>query len=63
MKGKTIDEALEIRNTDIVEELSLPPVKIHCSVLAEDAIRQAIEDFKRKRTARQAEEAAESAGA
>jgi nitrogen fixation NifU-like protein len=49
VKGKTIDEALTIRNTDIVNELSLPPVKIHCSVLAEDAIRAAIDDYKRKR--------------
>ncbi len=49
IKGKTIDEALEIRNTQIVEELSLPPVKIHCSVLAEDAIKAAIADFKSKR--------------
>ncbi len=49
IKGKTIDEALMIRNTQIVEELSLPPVKIHCSVLAEDAIKAAIADFKAKR--------------
>ena len=48
IKGKTIDEALEIQNTDIVEELSLPPVKIHCSVLAEDSIRTAISDYKKK---------------
>ena len=48
VKGKTIDEAAEIRNTEIVEELSLPPVKIHCSVLAEDAIKAAIADFKKK---------------
>ena len=48
IKGKTLDEALEIKNTDIVKELSLPPVKIHCSVLAEDAIRAAIADVKRK---------------
>ena len=46
VKGRTIDQALEIKNTDIVEHLSLPPVKIHCSVLAEDAIRAAIQDFK-----------------
>lgn len=45
IKGKTIGEALAIKNTDIVEELSLPPVKIHCSVLAEDAIRTAIKDY------------------
>ncbi|MGC2108617.1 MAG: Fe-S cluster assembly scaffold IscU [Candidatus Korobacteraceae bacterium] len=48
VKGKTIDEALGIRNTDIVKELSLPPVKIHCSVLAEDAIRAAISDWRKK---------------
>lgn len=48
MKNKTPDEVLEIKNTMIVEELSLPPVKIHCSVLAEDAIRAAIKDFKEK---------------
>ena len=48
IKGKTLDEAMEIRNTDIVRELSLPPVKIHCSVLAEDAIRAAIKDVKAK---------------
>src|SRR5881296_3836087 len=49
VKGKTIDEALSIKNTDIVRELSLPPVKIHCSVLAEDAIKAAIADYKKKR--------------
>jgi nitrogen fixation NifU-like protein len=48
IKGKTLDQALEIKNTDIVEELALPPVKIHCSVLAEDAIRAAIADLKQK---------------
>jgi nitrogen fixation NifU-like protein len=48
VKGKTVAEALSIRNTDIVKELSLPPVKIHCSVLAEDAIRAAIGDWKKK---------------
>jgi nitrogen fixation NifU-like protein len=48
VKGKTLEEALEIKNTDIVNELSLPPVKIHCSVLAEDAIKAAIADYKRK---------------
>ena len=48
MKGKTVDEALAIKNTDIVNELSLPPVKIHCSVLAEDAIRSAIADYQKK---------------
>jgi nitrogen fixation NifU-like protein len=49
LKGKSIDEALTISNMDIVEELSLPPVKIHCSVLAEDAIRSAIDDYRKKK--------------
>ena len=48
IKGKTLDEAAQIQNTQIVEELSLPPVKIHCSVLAEDAIKSAIADYKSK---------------
>lgn len=48
IKGRTVDEALTIKNTQIVEELSLPPVKIHCSVLAEDSIRSAIADYKKK---------------
>lgn len=48
VKGKTVDEALGIKNTDIVQELSLPPVKIHCSVLAEDAIKSAIADYRQK---------------
>ena len=48
VRGKTIDEAMELKNTEIVEELSLPPVKIHCSVLAEDAIKAAISDYKQK---------------
>jgi nitrogen fixation NifU-like protein len=48
VKGKTVEEAMQIKNTDIVRELSLPPVKIHCSVLAEDAIRAAIGDWKKK---------------
>ena len=48
LKGKTVDQALAIKNTDIVNELSLPPVKIHCSVLAEDSIRTAIADYKKK---------------
>jgi nitrogen fixation NifU-like protein len=48
LKGKTVDQALEIKNTDIVNELALPPVKIHCSVLAEDAIKAAIGDYKSK---------------
>ena len=51
VKGKTIDEALAIKNTEIVKELALPPVKIHCSVLAEDAIRAAIGDWKKKQGA------------
>jgi nitrogen fixation NifU-like protein len=54
VKGMTIDQAMEIKNTQIVEELSLPPVKIHCSVLAEDAIKSAIADYKAKRAARPA---------
>jgi nitrogen fixation protein NifU and related proteins len=48
VKGKTVEEALQIKNTEIVKELALPPVKIHCSVLAEDAIRAAIHDWKKK---------------
>jgi nitrogen fixation NifU-like protein len=48
VKGKTLDEAKAIKNTEIAEELALPPVKIHCSVLAEDAINAAIEDYKKK---------------
>jgi nitrogen fixation NifU-like protein len=48
VKGKTVDEALDIKNTDIVNELSLPPVKIHCSVLAEDALKAALDDFMKK---------------
>ena len=48
LKGKLLDEAAEIKNTDIVEELCLPPVKIHCSVLAEEAIKAAIEDLEKK---------------
>ena len=51
VKGLTIDQAMEIKNTQIVEELNLPPVKIHCSVLAEDAIKGAIADYKKKRGA------------
>jgi nitrogen fixation NifU-like protein len=50
LKGKTVDEAMAIKNTDIVNELSLPPVKIHCSVLAEDAIKAAIADYKKKQS-------------
>jgi len=50
LKGKTLDEAAQIKNTDIVQELALPPVKIHCSVLAEDAIKAALADVKKKQT-------------
>ena len=53
VKGMTLDQAMAIKNTQIVEELNLPPVKIHCSVLAEDAIKSAIADYKAKRAARQ----------
>lgn len=55
VKGKSIDEARGITNAQIAEELSLPPVKIHCSVLAEDAIKAAIEDFKKKQAAKRAD--------
>ncbi|BBO20790.1 MAG: Fe-S cluster assembly scaffold IscU [Burkholderiales bacterium] len=48
VKGKTVDQALEIKNTQIAEELALPPVKIHCSILAEDAIKAAVADYKKK---------------
>jgi nitrogen fixation NifU-like protein len=50
VKGKTVDEASEIKNTDIAQELALPPVKIHCSILAEDAIKAAISDYKSKKS-------------
>ena len=59
VKGKTVDEALQIKNTEIVQELALPPIKIHCSVLAEDAIRAAIEDYKKKKSAAPAPQAAQ----
>jgi nitrogen fixation NifU-like protein len=59
VKGKTVDEVLAIKNTHIVEELSLPPVKIHCSVLAEDGIKAAIADWKKKRDGESAEPATE----
>ena len=52
VKGKTLDEAMTIKNSQIVEELSLPPVKIHCSVLAEDAVKSAIADFRKKQAVR-----------
>jgi nitrogen fixation NifU-like protein len=58
IKGRTVDDALAIKNTDIVKELSLPPVKIHCSVLAEDAIRAAIGDWKKKNGTAETAEAA-----
>ena len=51
VKGKTLDEALDIKNTAIAEELALPPVKIHCSILAEDAIKAAVADYKKKHVA------------
>jgi nitrogen fixation NifU-like protein len=54
VKGKTVTEAMELKNTQIVQELNLPPVKIHCSVLAEDAIKSAIADFRRKQADRRA---------
>ncbi|MDP1824990.1 MAG: Fe-S cluster assembly scaffold IscU [Archangium sp.] len=54
VKGKSMEDAMKITNKDIAQELSLPPVKIHCSVLAEDAIKAAIEDFRAKRAARTA---------
>jgi nitrogen fixation NifU-like protein len=59
VKGKTIDEALTLKNSQIVEELNLPPVKIHCSVLAEDAIKSAIADFRKKQAARSDDAAAQ----
>lgn len=64
VRGRTLGEAEEIKNVDIVNELSLPPVKIHCSVLAEDAIKAAIKDYRSKRSERQPpEEAGEAAAA
>ncbi|GAB2180578.1 Fe-S cluster assembly scaffold IscU [Denitratisoma sp. agr-D3] len=51
VKGKTVDQALDIKNTQIAEELALPPVKIHCSILAEDAIKAAVADYKKKHSA------------
>jgi nitrogen fixation protein NifU and related proteins len=61
IKGRTVENALEIKNTDIVKELSLPPVKIHCSVLAEDAIRAAIGDWKKKNGVAETAQAASAA--
>jgi len=63
VKGKTISEALEITNTDIVKELALPPVKIHCSVLAEDAIRAAIGDWKKKNSVAEGADVAQAVAA
>ena len=59
LKGKTVEEAGQIKNTEIVQELNLPPVKIHCSVLAEDAIKAALNDYKKKaETERETEKSA-----
>jgi len=63
VKGRTVEQALQIRNVDIVQELALPPVKVHCSVLAEDAIRAALADYQKKQHGRAAEPAASAAGA
>ena len=59
LKGKTVDQATELKNTALAQELSLPPVKIHCSVLAEDAVKAAIEDWKRKNIGHRGTESAE----
>ncbi len=58
VKGKTLDEAMDLKNTQIAEELALPPVKIHCSILAEDAIKAAVQDYKAKHAASAEKEAA-----
>ncbi len=63
VKGKTVEEALAIKNTDIVRELALPPVKIHCSVLAEDAIKAALGDWKKKQGEPEAAKTVEAASA
>ena len=63
LRGKTIDEAMAIRNTAIVEELALPPVKVHCSVLAEDAIKAAIKDYQQKQQGQTQQQPAETANA
>src|SRR5436853_7546359 len=55
LKGKTVNEAMDIKNTSIVEELSLPPVKVHCSVLAEDAIKAAVKDYQQKQQGQHAQ--------
>jgi nitrogen fixation NifU-like protein len=62
LKGKTVDEAMEIKNTAIVEELALPPVKVHCSVLAEDAIKAAIKNYQEKQGADSEKELVGAAG-
>jgi nitrogen fixation protein NifU and related proteins len=62
VKGKTVGEAMELKNTQIVEELNLPPVKIHCSVLAEDAIKSAIADFRKKQAAQRTTRSGDVAG-
>ena len=63
VKGKTLDQAMGIKNTQIAEELALPPVKIHCSILAEDAIKAAVEDYRRKHGAEAAEAASQQQAA
>ncbi len=61
VKGKTVDQAFELKNTQIVKDLSLPPVKIHCSVLAEEAIKAAVSDWKKRKTKSSAESAPQAA--
>jgi nitrogen fixation protein NifU and related proteins len=61
VKGKTLDEAMSVKNTQIAEELALPPVKIHCSILAEDAIKAAVTDYKAKHAAHPHQQQAEAA--
>ena len=61
LKGKTLQEAAELKNTEIVEELALPPVKVHCSVLAEDAIKAALKNYQEKQTANEQSRTQESA--
>jgi len=63
VRGRSLDDALEIKNTHIAEELALPPVKIHCSILAEDAIKAAVKDYKRKKGIEAPEEAGEAVAA
>jgi len=62
LKGKTLDEALQIKNVQIAKELELPPIKVHCSVLAEDAIRAAVEDYRKKTAAKQEGETEKARG-